>query len=196
MNQLYAMEMPGWWTRDGISDYASPIMNIGSSTYENLSELAIRTMMDDWKRNGTLPGEYEGVSGEILDYTTATNEDVSYYLTEEIVSHFANRFGSAEDDVSAECRTNTACLFYAPYYDANRPSYFNFCYLTITFGPDYDAKHYAKYHYMDSFDLSACKPGESYTFLLCSLWGLYANGQWRTFNVENITTGPNADEWW
>jgi hypothetical protein len=196
MTKIYAMEMPEWWTEDGVSEYASAIMNVGTTAYANLSEMAVRTMLDSWTKGGTLPSNRTGYSGIYMDYTTASKEEVTHYLAQEVIGLFETRFTSEEYGVTADFRTNTGCIFYAPYYSDDLSRYYNYGLLTVTFESDADIEAYAKYHYMGSFDISACKPGESYTFLLCSLWSAYGDGEWKTYKCENVSTGPNTNDWW
>jgi hypothetical protein len=121
---------------------------------------------------------------------------VTAHFAEEAAYYFASRYTWYDEGVTAVARTNTACVFFNPYDDASAPSYFNYCFVTLSFDENYDVDDYPTWHYAGSFDFSACKPGESYTFLVCSLWQLDANGQWHVFKVQNISTDVNSNDWW
>lgn len=182
-----------WWQIGGVSDYVGAAMNVGRYKLENLSEHAIRTVKDSWK---ITPEKHTGASGMTFDFVNDSAEDMMQYLVKEAEADFEIRFSSEDWGVSADYRSNASCVFSHPANVIGNRNYHNIGVLTITFDNDADIAKYAARKFAGSFDFAKCKPGESYTFLIDSMWTFYGNGQWRTQKMQNISTDVNSGDWW
>lgn len=198
MNKIYSLAMSNWWTENGIPDEGvKTLMNTGKSVYENLSERAIRTCKDNWLNVQT---PRKGWGGKTYDYYTQSNEDLIAFLVDQVEQYFAAQFTRTEHGVTANFRTNAGCVMISPWNHTEGKfcfeNYHNIGVLTITFDKNANVKEYASHVYTGNTDLTKCKPGQTYTFVLDSLWSLKPDATWSTAKIHNITDNVNSNDWW
>ena len=199
MTKIHNLPMPNRWTENGVPDpEMKNLMETGTAIYANLSERAIRTCKDNWKVATTPTTEL--FTGKTYDYYTQSNEDWIAFLVEQVEKTFSAEHTRKEYGVTATYRTNAACVFADPWNHTEGKiafdNYHNIGILTITFDKNANVKEYASRMYASETDFSQCKPGETYTFILDSLWSGKADASWHISWCHNITNDVNSNDRW